>query len=141
MSQAQPEQVVDLEEEEEEEEEECRILSQDPDGSALGGRIPWSCERPSDSETDVASEELGPPLVQQFENTEGTLPSSLSAPTLRPEDIEFPDLLRWVARNSNFDATSPPAKSDEEVLFESEVRPDPRDSDFYNYLRRQRYVL
>ena len=84
----------------------------------------------SDSETDVASEELGPPLVQQFVDTEGKLPSSLSTPTLRPEDIEFPDLLRWVARNSNFDATSPPPKSDEEVLFESEVRPDPRDSDF-----------
>ena len=49
---------------------------------------------------------------------------------LRPEDIEFPDLLRWVTRNSNFDATSPPPKSDEEVLFESEVRPDPRDLDF-----------
>ena len=61
---------------------------------------------------------------------EGKLSSALSTPSLRPEDIEFPDLLRWVARNSNFDATSPPPKLDEEVLFESEVHPDPRDLDF-----------
>ena len=64
----------------------------------------------SDSETDAASEALGPPLAQQREDTEGKLPSLLPAPLLRPEDIEFPDLLRWVARNSNF-ATSPPLLS------------------------------
>ena len=149
MSQALPEQVVDLEEEEEEEEvsvlpsqtvssveqgplailsqEETIRMAQQSDTGESYGRADV---QDSDSETDVASEELGPPLTQQFVDTEGKLPSSLSTPTLRPEDIEFPDFLRWVARNSNFDATSPTPKSDEEVLFESEVRPDPRDSDF-----------
>ena len=118
MSQAQPEQVVDLEEEEEEEEVSVppsqavlsvqqgplAILSQDEairmaQHSDTGESYGHADVQDSDSETDVASEEFGPPLVQQFEDTEGKLPSSLSAPTLRPEDIKFPDLLRWVARN------------------------------------------
>ena len=144
---------MDLEEEEEEEEEEevvsilpsqsvsaveqgpLAILSQEEtirlahqsDTTESYGRADV---QDSDSETDVASEELGPPLTQPVVDTEDKLQSSLATPTLRPEDIEFPDLLRWVARNSNFDATAPPPKSDEEVLFESEVRPDPRGSDF-----------
>ena len=83
----------------------------------------------SDSETDVASECSELPLTQQVVETEDKVPPSRATPTLRPEDIEFPDLLRWVARNSNFDATAPPPKLDEEVLFESEVRPDQRGSE------------
>ena len=106
---------MDLEEEEEEEEEEVSvppsqtvsslqqgplaILSQEEiirmaQHSDTGESYGCADVQDSDSETDVASEEWGPPLVQQFEDTEGKLPSSLSAPTLRLEDIEFPDLLR-----------------------------------------------
>ena len=147
MSQASPEQVVNLEEEEEEEEvvsilpfqpaeegplaipsqEEVMKLAHQSDTTESYGRAEV---QDSDSETDVASECSELPLTQQVVETEDKVPSSRATPTLRPEDIEFPDLLRWVARNSNFDATAPPPKLDEEVLFESEVRPDQRGSDF-----------
>ena len=101
MSQAQPEQIVDLEEEEEEVEEELSvppsqavssvqqgplaILSQEEairmaQHSDTGESYGRADVQDSDSETDVALKELGPPLVQQFEDTEGKLPSSLSAP-------------------------------------------------------------
>ena len=54
-------------------------------------------------------------------------------PTYYPtaEEIEIPDLLRWVAKNSAFEAGSPPSKQGEEELlvFESQYVPPKTGSD------------
>ena len=66
-------------------------------------------------------------------------------PTYFPtaDEIEIPDLLRWVAKNSAFEAGSPPSKQGEEELlvFESQYVPPKTGSDFVTSPPLQPYSI
>lgn len=82
----------------------------------------------TDSDVESTRSQVSQVIPQTQPARESFAPSTTHG--LRPEDIELPDLLKWVARNSSFTAVSPPSDTDDCVLMDSEPPPPPRGGEF-----------